>query len=115
MRIAMLAPPRLPVPPVGYGGIENVLYAIIPELIKLGVKVELFTVGESTLPVTRKHFLYQTGHYAHIHKSQYDSLPISIAHLLFALNTITADGGFDLIHDHNGFLGPMLFAHACDH
>ncbi len=41
-------------------------------------------------------------------------MPISIAHLLFAINYIRRDGTFDIIHDHNGFLGPMVFAHACD-
>ena len=105
----MIAPPWLPIPPKGYGGIENVLAGLVPELIKLGVKVELFTAGDSTIKATKRHWLYKTGQYSQIHKPQYDALPISIAHLQFALNAIKKDGGFDIIHDHNGFIGPLLF------
>ncbi|HEU5187475.1 MAG TPA: glycosyltransferase family 4 protein [Candidatus Saccharimonadales bacterium] len=114
IKVAMIAPPWLAVPPEGYGGIENVLYALIPELRKLGVKVELFATGDSTLEADKNHSLYETGQYAFIHKPQYDSLPISVAHLLFALNTIREDGSFDVIHDHNGFLGPLAFAGASE-
>lgn len=112
LRVAMIAPPWLPIPPVGYGGIENVLFSLVPELIKLGVDVELFTVGESKLKTSKKHWLYPTGQYQHIHKPQYDSLPISIAHMLFALNRIVADGRFDIIHDHNGFIGPLALSRS---
>lgn len=112
IKVAMIAPPWLPIPPGGYGGIENVLDALIPELMKLGVRVELFSVGESTIKASKNHALYETGQYAYIHKPQYDSLPITVAHLVFALHTIRKDGNFDVIHDHNGFLGPLAFAGA---
>lgn len=105
----MIAPPWLPIPPEGYGGIENVLAGLVPELIKLGVEVELFSTGDSKIKATKKHWLYKTGQYDQIHKPQYDVLPITIAHLQHALNIIKEDGGFDIIHDHNGFIGPLLF------
>lgn len=110
LRVAMIAPPWLPIPPEGYGGIENVLHALVPELIKQGVDVELFATGDSTMPATKNHWLYETGQYEHIHKPQYDSMPISIAHIMFALDKIRQDGNFDVIHDHNGFLGPLALA-----
>ncbi len=110
IRVAMLAPPWLPIPPEGYGGIENVLYALVPELMKLGVHVELFTIGETTLKAHKNHSLYAEKQYHHIHKPQYEALPITAAHLLFALNKIKKSGQFDIIHDHNGFLGPLVLA-----
>ena len=108
----MLAPPWLPVPPVGYGGIENVIAPLVPELMRSGVDVEVFTIGESPIEATRKHHLYASGQHSHIHKPYYDTLPVIGAHMLHALRTIEADGGFDLIHDHNFYLGPLMFAFA---
>src|SRR5579875_2926158 len=42
LRIAMLAPPWIPVPPSGYGGIEAVVDAITRELVRRGHEVTLF-------------------------------------------------------------------------
>lgn len=113
-RVAMLAPPWLPIPPDGYGGIENVLHAIVPELVNQGVEVELFTVSDSSVPATKTHHLYPTGQYEHIHKPAYDSAIVSAAHLHYALNAIARDGNFDIIHDHNVVLGPLAMAHLDD-
>ncbi len=112
LRVAMIAPPWLTIPPSGYGGIENVIYALVPELIKLGVHVELFATGDSKVRASKKHSLYPAGQYEHIHKPQYDSLPITIAHILNALDYIARDGHFDVIHDHNGFIGPLVFMYT---
>lgn len=112
IRVAMVAPPWLPVPPIGYGGIENVLIALIPELARQGVQVELFTTGDSTIKGIKKHWVYREGQYQHIHKPLYVSAPINIAHILHALNIIKTDGNFDIIHDHNGFFGPLAYAHS---
>lgn len=108
----MIAPPWLPIPPVGYGGIENVLTALIPALQDLDVDVELFSTGDSTIEGCKNHWLYKTGQYHYIHRPAYDSLPIAIAQVLFALNEIRRDGAFDIIHDHNGFIGPMALSYA---
>lgn len=110
----MVAPPWLPIPPVGYGGIENVLAVLVPALMKLGVDVELFTVGDSTIRATKNHFLYKSGQYDYIHRPMYDSLPILIAQILFALRTVKEMGGFDLIHCHNGFIGPLASVYSDD-
>lgn len=56
--------------------------------------------------------IYKTGQYDQIHKPQYDAMPISVAHLQYALNAISDDGGFDIVRDHNGFIGPLLFGNA---
>lgn len=114
IRVAMLATPWLPIPPEGYGGIENLLSALIPELIKLGVEVELFTTGDSTLPATKRHFLYPRQQNRNIHQPWYDSGPIIFAHILHALNIIRESGDFDVIHDHNNFFGPIALANTQD-
>ena len=41
MRIAQIAPPWFPVPPVGYGGIERVVYDLTEGLIGAGCEVIL--------------------------------------------------------------------------
>ena len=112
MKIAMLAPPWLPIPPNGYGGIENVLAVLVPALMKQGAEVELFTVGESTIEATKKHSLYKTGQYDYIHGPVYNALPIVIAQTMFAFNIVAKAGDFDIIHSHNGFVDPMAAAYA---
>jgi glycosyltransferase involved in cell wall biosynthesis len=112
LRVAMMAPPWLAVPPKGYGGIENVLTALIPALEELDVDVELFSTGDSTIGATKNHWLYEKGQYEHIHKPNYHALPIAIAQVLFSLNKVLEDGQFDIIHDHNGFVGPLALAYA---
>jgi glycosyltransferase involved in cell wall biosynthesis len=110
LRVAMIAPPWLPIPPKGYGGVENVLYALVPALKKLGAEVELFTIGDSKLRGVTKHWVYKTSQYEHIHKPYYDTFPIYIAHMLRALEIIRKDGRFDIIHDHNSGIGPLIFS-----
>lgn len=112
LRVAMIAPPWLPIPPIGYGGIENVLAVLVPELRKLDIDVELFTIGDSKIRATKKHWLYKTGQYSNIQRPYYDALPLLVAHISAVLNTIRKDGGFDLIHDHNPYIGPAMLAYA---
>src|SRR5271170_5037799 len=53
MRIAIVAPPWLPVPPPAYGGTENVLDALARGLQRAGHDVLLCATGDSTCPVER--------------------------------------------------------------
>lgn len=113
MRVAMIAPPWLTIPPSGYGGIEAVLDGLLEALVKVGVQVELFTIKGTKAPKGVKlHTFYKEEQYKDIHRPFYDSLPILAAHTQFALNRIRADGGFDIIHDHTYFLGPQFLALA---
>jgi len=54
MRIGLIAPPWIPVPPPAYGGTEEVIDNLARGLAALGHDVRLFTVGESTCPVPRQ-------------------------------------------------------------
>ncbi len=108
LRVAMLAPPWLKIPPDGYGGIEEVLDGLLLELNKLGVSIDLFTIGETkSSRKYRKHSYYATGQYQHIHRPLYEVLPIAITQVQVALKAIQQDGGYDIIHDHNGYVGPL--------
>ena len=51
MRVGLIAPPWVAVPPAGYGGTEAVVDNLARGLEALGHTVELFTIGESTCPV----------------------------------------------------------------
>ena len=53
MRIAIVAPPWLPVPPPAYGGTENTLDTLARGLKRAGHDVLLCTTGDSTCPVER--------------------------------------------------------------
>lgn len=110
LRVAMIAPPWLAVPPAGYGGIENVLNALVPELERQGIEVELFATGDSTVKVKKLHSIYPNGQYEHIHSPIYVAGSIAAAQIMFALNQIKAAGNFDIIHDHNGYFGPLAMA-----
>ncbi len=97
MRIGLIAPPWVPVPPPAYGGTEVVIGNLARGLQDLGHEVRLFTVGESECPVPTD-FLYPKA-----------IAPIGVtvpetAHVLAAYESL-AD--MDVIHDHT-FLGPLI-------
>ncbi len=113
LRIAIIAPPWLTVPVKGYGGIELVLEGLIRGLRQYdNVDVTVFGCGKKTLKGVHFKSLYKTEQYSEIHKPFYESLPIVAAHIQFALTEIKKDGHFDVIHDHNGFVGPQILAWA---
>lgn len=72
----------------------------------------LFSNGARKMSGVRTLSIYNTEQFMHIHRPMYEAYPIVGAHLQYALNAIKADGNFDIIHDHNGFLGPQLLSWA---
>jgi glycosyltransferase involved in cell wall biosynthesis len=112
MRVAIIAPPWLALPIKGYGGIELVLEGLINGLISQGVDVEIFGNGERKMKGVITHSLYKKEQFYNIHRPIYESMPILAAHMEYALIKIKQDGKFDIIHDHNGFLGPEMLSWA---
>lgn len=101
MRIGLIAPPFLPVPPDGYGGTEAVVADLALQLRDLGHDVRLFTIGDSSLDVRRAHLF------------QHPVVPMGAgveeaAHVLAAYESLD---DVDVIHDHT-ILGPLLSLRA---
>lgn len=97
MRIGLVAPPWAPVPPTGYGGTEVVVDNLARGLAALGHDVRLFSVGDSSCPVPRRH-LYGTA------PRPIGTSVEEAAHVLAAYDVME---DVDVIHDHT-VLGPLL-------
>jgi glycosyltransferase involved in cell wall biosynthesis len=54
LRVGVIAPPWLPVPPQGYGGTEAVIDTLVRGLQQAGCEVVLFATGDSTCDVPRR-------------------------------------------------------------
>lgn len=93
MRIAIIAPPWVPVPPPAYGGTELVLDALARGLAGSGHEVLLCTTGDSTCPVARS-WLYDAALGTH------EARPAAeLAHVIDAY-AAAARWGAELVHDH---------------
>jgi glycosyltransferase involved in cell wall biosynthesis len=112
LRVAIIAPPWLALPVKGYGGIELVLEALIDELRKQGVEVEVFTNGAHKMRGVKSHYLFKEELYTHIHEPYYETAAFVQAHMLYSLNKIRELGYFDVIHDHSTHIGPAFWAMA---
>jgi glycosyltransferase involved in cell wall biosynthesis len=98
MKIAMLAPPWIEIPPLGYGGIEQVVALLAAELTERGNEVTLFAAPgteslaqvlsplEGTHPDEIQMAVYEADHVA----STFDRMD-------------ETEPPFDVLHDHCGF------------
>lgn len=104
MRIGLLAPVALSVPPRGYGGTELVVSMLAEGLVALGHQVTLFASGDSRtgarLQALHPRALTPLGLTS---KEQY--LPLEEAHARWSLER---SEGLDLIHDHTKTQGVLL-------
>lgn len=101
LRIAMLAPPWISVPPPGYGGVEWVVSSLTEALVRHGHEVTLFCApgSESSARVMP---LLHSSHPDEIERSLFEA-----DHVARAFDEIDLAGdegrGFDVVHDHCGF------------
>lgn len=100
MRVLLIAPPWLPVPPEGYGGIEVVVDGLARALGQLGHDVHLFATGDSTTPVER-HFLHPTAL-----GTGATHTAAMLAHVLTAYDVAERIRP-DIVHDHT-IIGPFI-------
>jgi glycosyltransferase involved in cell wall biosynthesis len=98
LRIAMLAPPWISVPPPGYGGVESVVSVLTEALVERGHDVTLFCApgSESSATVTT---LLRESHPDEIERALYEADHVSRA---FA-KIDSRRPPFDVVHDHCGF------------
>ncbi len=102
LRIAMLAPPWIPVPAPGYGGVESVVSTLTEALVRRGHEVTLFCAPGSASRATVINLLSES-HPDEIERSLYEVDHVGQA---FDRIDLAADGDrFDVIHDHCGFTG----------
>jgi len=99
LRIGLLAPPWVPVPPPSYGGIEQVVAALAEGLVERGHEVVLVAAPGSSIPGIEV-------------VSPLESVPEIIGEPVsdwrHALAGIDALGDVDVIIDHSGPLGALL-------
>ncbi|MDQ4132544.1 MAG: glycosyltransferase family 4 protein [Actinomycetota bacterium] len=101
MRIAQIAPPYLPVPPSGYGGIEKVVAALADGLAERGHEVTLFASGGSNTKAALVSPLADAPGPENLGENAFGLSHSMAAH--------SDEGEFDIIHDHT-LEGPALGA-----
>jgi glycosyltransferase involved in cell wall biosynthesis len=97
MRIAIVAPPWVAVPPVGYGGTEVVLDGLARGLQAAGHDILLFTTGDSTCPVP-KAWVFEEACGVGIGGA--------VTELRHVIHAYEAASGYDIVHDHT-LVGPV--------
>jgi glycosyltransferase involved in cell wall biosynthesis len=109
MKVLMNAGPWLPVPPRGYGGIENVVATLVPELRRLGVEIVLATVGDSELPVEERLAVHPSGRFDLLQRPYNQVCGVIPAHQHAVVRRL-ATGDIDLVHDHVEAAGLTMLA-----
>lgn len=99
MRILQIAPPWFTVPPTGYGGIEAIVARLCDGLVERGHEVTLVASGGSH---TAAELVSPFGEPP---SALLGDVATESAHTLAAY---ALREGFDVIHDHSGFIGPVL-------
>ncbi|MCU1606927.1 MAG: glycosyl transferase family 1 [Modestobacter sp.] len=99
MRIGLIAPPWVPVPPPAYGGTEAVMDRLARGLVRAGHDVVLAAAADSTCPVDRVPGTAPAG----------DRAPLcadTVAELRHVVTSYAAMDGVDVVHDHT-VVGPV--------
>ena len=110
LRVLINAGPWLPVPPPSYGGIENVLATLIPELRRRGVHVVLATIGASTLPVDERLVSYNQPQFRHLQQPYNRAMGIAHGHLQEVVRELRRRTDIDVVHDHVEVVGAAVLA-----
>ena len=105
MRIALIAPPWVPVPPPAYGGTETVIDRLARGFARAGHEVVLFATGDSTCPVPMSWTFPEAAA-----ADRMGSAVAEIHHVAEAYETVRS---FDVIHDHT-LVGPIFAAQLGD-
>jgi glycosyltransferase involved in cell wall biosynthesis len=108
--ILVNAGPWLPVPPGGYGGIENVLATLIPELRRCGHRVVLATVGESRIEVDRRIAAFDRGQFVHLARPYNRVVGLAHAHMQRVVEELRRSADIEVVHDHQEVVGAGVLA-----
>ena len=97
MKIAIVAPPWVSVPPAGYGGTEVVLDGLARGLQAAGHDVLLYATGDSACPVP-KAWVFE--------KAVGVGTGGAVSELRHVIHAYEAVRGYDIVHDHT-LVGPV--------
>jgi len=116
LRIALLAPFDVPIPPPRYGGTERIIYSLAEELVKLGHDVTLLASGDSKtsarlIPCVEKS-LWSLFEDNQLEESQRTMYWMEWQGFHRAIHYIR-NRRFDIIHNHGDW--PFLVAGAFTH
>jgi glycosyltransferase involved in cell wall biosynthesis len=101
LRVAMIAPPWLAVPPAAYGGIEAVVSLLCEELVARGHDVMLLAAPGSRSTASVRSPL-ESEHPDRIGWSLYEANHVGVAY--DAIEEAARNGrSFDVVHDHSGY------------
>jgi glycosyltransferase involved in cell wall biosynthesis len=99
MRIGLIAPPWVPVPPPAYGGTEAVMDRLARGLVRAGHDVLLAAAADSTCPVPRVAGTAPAGERAPVFLD-------TVAELRHVVTSYAAMDAVDVVHDHT-VAGPV--------
>jgi len=102
MRIALLSPPWIAVPPKGYGGIEWIVSLLAEELVERGHDVTLFATGDSVTKAELR-YVFETGPVTQMHQALPYARHVGAAYEHVA-NEARAGRPYDVVHDHTAWL-----------
>lgn len=102
MKIAQLAPPWLPVPPLAYGGTELIIDELTQGLLKKGHEVTLFATGDSRTSA-KLSYIYEKA-IGDKYVKEHDAL----APLLHYIECFDRANEFDIIHNHAQYYAMFL-------
>ena len=106
MRIAIVAPPYLPVPPVGYGGTEKIVSLLTEGIVENGHDVTLFASGDSHTKAKLVSIFPKSLGNSGFAKSS------ALLPLLQYRECVLRQDEFDIIHNHTQYLGLFTFEFA---
>ncbi|MCZ2830446.1 glycosyltransferase [Modestobacter sp. VKM Ac-2986] len=114
VKILMDAGPWLPVPPVGYGGLENVVATLTTELRRRGHRVVLAASGDSRQDADGHVSAFPTGQFTRLAAPYPQVVGAAHAHaqaVVAAVHQHAAAGEpFDVVHTHLEVVGPAVLA-----
>ena len=112
LRIALVAPAWLPVPPRAYGGTESVVDLLRRHYVEAGHDVVLFAPGDSNSDVSELRAVTPTGLIERMARGEaatYDHYVNAVA-----ADVVAASGDFDVVHSHLGMAQvPVLSLAVC--
>jgi glycosyltransferase involved in cell wall biosynthesis len=107
VRIALVSPPWIPVPPTGYGGIEWVVSLLADGLVERGHDVTLFATGDSHTKAELR-YVFDVGPVERMHRAMPYAMHVGAAYQHVAAEA-RAGRPYDVVGDHTAWLS-LAFA-----